>query len=168
MTVLARELYRDVGQVSSRNGRPPTRTLIQCSDGGQTCYIGKRVSEQLGRLYDKGVESRTHPAGTRWRYEVEYKGDQAWNAAVGLKGGDSEALTISGTVADWFSSRGGRVWRSGDFVALNKWSKETTTDDRKMQWLARCVRPTAVALSDRLGHLRVTTALGLAQNKGSP
>jgi hypothetical protein len=168
MTVVARELYRDVGQVPSRNGRPPTRTLVQCSDGGQTCYVGKRVSDQMGRCYDKGVESGTAPAGRKWRWEVEYKGDWAWTLANGLKSIEEENRTIAGTVAAWFAARGGRIWPQVPFIALCKWEPRTPSSDRKLHWLASCVRPTAVALCDELGHLRVTTALGLAQNKGSP
>jgi DNA relaxase NicK len=168
VTQLARQLYRDVGQAPSRNGRPPTRTLIRDSDGGQTVYIGRRVSENMGRLYDKGVESATNAPGTRWRYEVEYKGDQAWNAVQALLPVEEEARCVSSTVAQWFSSRGGRVWRHDSLLAVRNWGPKETSTDKQLQWLARGVRPTVVALIDRLGYHRVTTALGLGARSTDP
>lgn len=168
VTSLAVKLYRDVGHAPSRNGRPPTRTLIRDSDHGQTVYIGRRVSENMGRLYDKGVESATNPPGTRWRYEVEYKGDSAWNAVLGLLPAQEEAQAVSSSVAQWFGSRGGRVWRTESSLALRKCQPKETSTDRQLSWLARGVRPTVMALIDQLGYDRVATALGIGARSGTP
>lgn len=53
---------------------------------GHTVYLGKRGSDGCGRLvrcYDKGLESKSCPAGEWHRLEVEFTGDCAINA-VGL------------------------------------------------------------------------------------
>jgi len=163
VSALAVQLYRDSGHVSSRGGRPRTRTLVICSDGGQTCYLGRRVSDAMGRLYDKGVESATAPAGTLWRYEVEYKRGPALFAAQTLSRAESVEGAISSTVASWFGARGGRVWGFSPELALIQWSRSPTSDANRLSWLARCVRPTVVALTETEGYYRVSTALGWPQ-----
>src|SRR4030042_2129447 len=55
-------------------------SYVENSAGGQTVYIGSRVSDQFGRLYDKGCESAKDacaPPGLLWRYEVEFKAYRA-------------------------------------------------------------------------------------------
>lgn len=168
VTVVARQLYRDASHVPSRNGRPISRTIIQDSHHGQTCYLGKRVSDEMGRVYDKGVESRTLPPGLRWRYEVEYKRESAWAHANGLARAESERPAISSIVAQWFGARGGRVWDEDSVPALCQWLPKEPSDTRKLHWLARGVRPTAVALVDSLGYDRVLTALGLQDAHRTP
>lgn len=49
---------------------------------GDTLYLGARQSTQFGRMYDKGLQQRTQPAGKWFRYEVEYKAAAARQIAT--------------------------------------------------------------------------------------
>jgi hypothetical protein len=162
-TAMARDLYRDSFHSHPRNGRPPIRSLVTSSDHGSTCYVGKRSSENFGRLYDKGVQQKTHAPGLWWRWEVELKGDTAAGTAAGLLQAPSEACSIADTTVDWFTARGGRVPRAEGILAIRNWGRDPTKTDKRIQWLARSVRPTAVKLLDVLGRERVLTALGMSQ-----
>ena len=105
VTRLARDVYRDTGHVPSRNGRPPKRTFITSSDGGVTAYVGSRVSENFGRLYDKGIEQKTHTAGKWWRWEVELKGDMANAGMTSMLQAPNSRLWQHAFVASWFRRR---------------------------------------------------------------
>lgn len=164
----AAKLYRDASHASPRNGRPPVCTLITGSDGGTTCYIGKRASDQLGRCYDKGVEQKSHAAGLRWRWEVEFKSERALHVASELmsKSDDREALIA--TTLSWFRARGARalpVW-SGE--AINNWHAVAPVVDKRLQWIARCVRPTVLDLTETLGRQRMLGVLGLPDRSPFP
>ncbi len=95
--------------------------LIQNSKMGQTLYVGSRKSEKFGRLYDKGVEEKSAPAGLKYRWEVEYKKPTSGEVAKALDAVRSrEAETITGMVFDFFQTRGisPLFGREGGHVAL--------------------------------------------------
>jgi DNA relaxase NicK len=162
---LARNLYRDTGHKSSRNGRPFNRSLVISSDGGTTCYVGSRASDFLGRCYDKGVEQKTHGPGKLWRYELEVKGDPALQFASQLATTTDETAKLIATTMGWFRDRGSRhqlSWASLETCSLKH---ADPMPSKRIQWLARCVRPTAVELSDEIGRDRVLGILGLLPTK---
>lgn len=157
---LSRNIYRDIRHVRPLNGRPPTRSLILSGDGGSTVYVGARTSEQYGRVYDKGIESKTRPAGSWWRWEVEYKGKLSWLHGSALMRTDDQGVAIMSNNAHWFRTRTLHSYPATS-VPLNLFvSKDSTSVDRQLSWLARGVRPTVQALIERLGESRVLFALG--------
>jgi len=161
VTSVSRQIYGNVGHVKPPNGRPPTRRLIVSGDGGSTVYIGSRVSEQFGRVYDKGIESKSRPAGHWWRFEVEYKGAQSYAQGQRLLSVDDHRVLCCATVASWFRARANYSYTSPsiDFSILR--SKERSSDERKLSWLSQGVRPTVQYLVERYGRERVLRALGL-------
>jgi hypothetical protein len=58
---------------SPLRGRPPRRVCSQGSCGLWLGTVGTRTARSYLRVYDKGVEKKTHPAGFRWRIELEAK-----------------------------------------------------------------------------------------------
>lgn len=160
VTSVSRDIYRNVRHVRPPNGRPPTRRLIVSGDGGSTAYIGSRVSEQFGRVYDKGIESKSAAAGKWWRFEVEYKGSQAFAHSQRLTSTDDHRVLCCATVASWFRARANYSYSSASVTLSILRSKERTTDERKLSWLASAVRPTAQYLVERYGVDRVLAALG--------
>lgn len=72
--------YARAAQAYSREkkGRSST-TLLFCTDGGSTVYLGKRQSERMGRIYDKGVQSGEAYWQNSVRHECEFKGAVAWS-----------------------------------------------------------------------------------------
>ncbi len=117
--------------------------LIQNTKRGQTLYVGSRRSQKFGRLYDKGVESKTALPGFRYRWEVEFKkptsGDVA-RALVALKGKQAEQITAM--VYEFFDNRGIHPLfpKTGNAVALRTEARITSLD-RKLNWIRAQVRP---------------------------
>lgn len=165
---VARDLYRDTGHGPSRNGRPPTRSLVVSSDGGTTCYVGSRSSEQMGRCYDKGVEQKSHAPGHKWRWELELKGERAFHTASALSHLPDELPAVMATALDFFRARGGRVPPYLADSAIYNGNPRSPLIDRRLQWIARCVRPTVLNLTDALGRERMLGVLGLSVPSSTP
>lgn len=99
-----------------------------------------------------------------WRWELECKGETAWNVAKAIAGADAEQLAIGSTVAHWFRAKCGWQIPLDGPSALNKWEPQTTTVDQKLQWLSRQVRPTVQTLLEHCEPARILLALGLPQS----
>lgn len=172
VTALSRHVYRDACHTPSPNGKPPKKTLYIDNHGGSTLYVGARASENYGRLYDKGIEQKTHPAGQWWRWEIELKGRVAGEAASQLLASDNYRVLIVASVASWFLARTSNAFTSLERLLTFVVPREPTAVDRQLAWLARGVRPTIAHLVERVGRERVLFALGLlpqsAVNQADP
>lgn len=168
VTTLTRQIYRDVRHVPPKNGRPPKRSLILSGDGGSTVYIGARSSEQFGRVYDKGRETKTLPVGRWWRWEVELKGRASWNYANLLSRSDDHRTLLCAMVNHWFLSRSTHGYTTSSIWPGVPQSVEKSSIEQKLSWLAQSVRPTVSLLVDRLGRDRVMHCLGLLPQSAVP
>jgi len=132
-------------------------SLITNSDGGETLYLGSRQSMQFGRIYDKGVQSKTREPGLLWRAEVEYKKPKSGSIAKGLDSISPEdrAVVISDTVAEWFGERYAEIFPKGMIQKPLHLAVErrTTTANKKLGWLRTQVAPTVKQLIE-LGYGR--------------
>lgn len=81
-------------------------SLIENSRGGETLYVGSRASDQFGRLYDKDAEEGLARISSRWRYEVEFKGDRAAKVLELLQPSRERAMMYLGIVKGYFEPRG--------------------------------------------------------------
>lgn len=143
---LARRYYK---HVNSRWAKEVTRhrkyTLIKNNRGGETLYVGSRQSDQMGRIYDKGIEAKMDvEPGQVWRYEVEYKkprAEQVMRALDAVR--NQEAAKIAQTVYNWFAYRKciPVFVGEGDAIKIEVETK-ITSDDRKLNWLRAQVAPT--------------------------
>lgn len=123
-------------------------TFLRNNQGGQTLYIGSRSSDQFGRLYDKACQLKPmQPAGTIWRYEVEFKHDRAELVLKGLIASESGHRfpdSIVPTVWDWYEERGIApiFGRNTTVPALPTQLQATvSTDQMQLDWLRRQVSP---------------------------
>lgn len=121
---------------------------------GDTLYVGSRNSNQFGRFYDKGLQTKTAEPNKWFRYEVEYKSGAALQVAREAIELHPSVLGefISCTVYDWFLSRQipplfnpatdtpGLVIRS---------QMKQTTKERKLAWLRSQVKPTVQYLFEQ-------------------
>ena len=164
MAMLARHIYAKMIHGPLRNGRPSSSRLIVGSDGGSTAYIGSRQSEFFGRVYDKGIEQKTHSRGQWWRWELEVKGDAAKRVAHTIISSEDEGMAIGSINADWFRSRLGDCYPFSGKLAVRNREQSSTSTDRKLQWLSRQVRPTVIELLGRLESARILEALGFPQS----
>jgi hypothetical protein len=145
-------------------------TELRNRAGGNTLYVGSRASDQMGRVYDKGVESNLSAiTGALWRYEIEYKTERAravWAALlVDYCPRRGPTPTITRHVFDWFDTRNvPPVWdRRKDGQVIEAHLRATETDeDRTLAWFRTQVSPSVRKL---VGHRRgeVIEALGLAE-----
>lgn len=135
--------------------------------GGGTLYVGKRGSEQFGRIYDKGDQLGTIPPRTYWRWEVEYKRGSAVNVVdslLSLPEPERRARWISDQVCGWFHERG-ITFPSFDPIDLQypmvKYGSVVTSDQTTIKWLTEQVRP-ALRRLDHNGKLAAAfDALGI-------
>lgn len=105
---LGRVNYRLAANYDGRPGMRPIVTEIHDTKNGHTTTVGSRISDQYGRNYDKGIESKIAPAGTLWRYEVEYKRAMAKKIAEQIALSSKVVDTAARTVWLWWMSRGVR------------------------------------------------------------
>lgn len=100
-------------------------------------------------MYDKGIEERSEDRpGTKWRYEVELKGNKAKQAAYQLQAYSAREATITHpiavTVYDWFNRREvPPLFKRTDAESLDlSLRTKTNTDDARLIWLRKQVAPT--------------------------
>lgn len=125
-------------------------SLFVNNAGGATCYVGSRQSQQFGRLYDKGIQARTHEKGLKWRAEVEYKKPLAGAMAQALaaeRPGVRHGRIIR-TIDAWFADRGAPMsaLANCDKGLEVKVEQRITTAEKKLAWLRSQVAPSVVQL----------------------
>lgn len=149
-------------------GRPVHASLRLNSSGGQTLYLGSPKSDRLGRLYDKGVESKVAEAGACWRYEVQLRRRPAEVTARAIHQSEARHDCIAAIVTDYFSHRGVVIPDAQTSPALSSLqhesyylSKRETDDDRSLRWLGTYVASTVKRLVECGRRDDVMRALGL-------
>lgn len=162
---LAHKAYVQSSHTRTSNGRPPGRRLIVSGDGGSTFYTGSRASQRMGRLYDKGVESKTLPPGRWWRWEIEFKAESANALLDALVRAPDREYFCAATVASFFRKRCAVAPTWSPDVEIHNLSPDPTSDEAALEWLARGVRPTVARLLKRLPQERITFSLGLPPSR---
>lgn len=156
----ARAAYR-AREARRRGGRPLTRTHLYSTNGGATCYLGRRVSDAFGRVYDKGVEDKAAPAGTLWRWELELKRDVANLTALELLAVEDVEAAAAGLIRSTFAEWGVTVPTAAASIRKPSAQSPRSDADRLLGWLATGVRPSVEFLLRAGRHADVLRALGL-------
>lgn len=172
-TPMAKRYFQSLGG-SDRVIRPMLRFMSSSNGGGDTLYIGSRKSLQMGRVYDKGAESRLGnddelPSSIYWRYEVELKQEKAEETFIALKKLKGQyGAVISTFVHDWFIERG--VVPAFEREAVNLVIDAAVVDatenhdaQRKLAWLVRCVSPVIRDLQVEYTDYTILEALNLIE-----
>src|SRR4030042_3564126 len=147
-------------------------SFVENSAGGQTCYIGSRISDQFGRIYDKGCESAKDavcPPGMLWRYEVEFKSYRAKKLARQMEASaraETETVSegINHLVYTWFRARGiPPIFNDAppDTDWIVELEARVTDDEASLNWLTVQVRPSVERLLERGREAEVFEALGI-------
>lgn len=162
--------YYSVLEAPRKRGRPLSAELRLNSGGGQTLYAGSRTSDKVGRLYDYGIAHKKAPAGAYWRYEVEYKREEAMRLAVAAIERQLDDAIIAALVVDYFAMRGLPTPACHEDIGAILDGHRATLEfdglsdaDRTLRWLNDCVRQSVSRLvtSGRLAD--VVRALGLEE-----
>ena len=159
--------YREIQRHRRPFRKPPRLSRICDADGGYTLYTGRKCSDVMGRIYDKESESKLkHYAGCV-RYEVQFGGKRARLLANLISRCHSDLLSVARAVLMFFQTRGALVHN-----LLEKLSQSTSIDisapptpatdcSRKLEWLAKAVRPTIRVLINLGLRERMLSALGI-------
>lgn len=162
--------YYSVLEAPRKRGRPPSAELRLNSGGGQTLYAGSRTSDRVGRLYDYGIAHKKAPKGQYWRFEVEYKREQAMRLATAAIERQLDDAIIAALVVDYFAQRGLPTPACHEDVGAILDGHRATLEldglsdaDRTIRWLNDCVRQSVARLISCGRLAEVIRALGLEE-----
>lgn len=137
-------------------------TIISPLFGGDTLYVGKRASQQYGRLYDKGLESGLHEFQNTHRWEVEYKKPLAFPVVAELLSSPEWQNVILTRVQQWFDNRLVQTpWTSHARISAIAILRKRTGDQKALDWLGKQIAPTVARLVTRGKKQEVLDALNL-------
>lgn len=165
--LVLRSLWRSVRKHRPTVGKRPLATLIESTDGSWTIYSGKRTSDQMGRIYDKGLETKSKLLDGCIRFEAEMKGDSAVSLSRRLYLAVDRPATITGEVSGFLEKRGVPPaffcsLPQGHLLSASSRSSPTVADDaRSLAWLGKYVRPSVERLILRGHYDSVLESLGL-------
>lgn len=164
-----RMFFREVAEVShaaaqhitGRRSRPWQVALRDEFGRGDTVYLGSRVSESFGRIYDKGRESPELFQLGAVRYETELKGSQALRMFNQLCGQADVASFVAGYVDGWYDARGVKLPLDVELVEQLRTIPHYTDAARQLKWLREGVAPAVGRLLAAGYREQVLAALGL-------
>lgn len=93
---------------ATRDGAGPSYEMnlrVRHPDG-ETLYLNSPRGDSLGRLYDKGSESRCAAPGLVWRYEVQWRRKLARQVARVVDQAESLQACASSLVHAWYTRKG--------------------------------------------------------------
>lgn len=120
------------------------------ANGGYTTYLGKRGSENMLRVYNKGEEARAKGDADEqdryhacWRYELEVKGTVALPLADLVNVHEDRAAYIRPYVYSWCRKHGVEpAFPTDGAMALVPGFRRRSDADTKLRHLEKNVRPT--------------------------
>jgi len=140
-------------------------TKIVNLEGGLTIYWGKRGSEVMLRVYDKGAQTKTRDIGEWWRVEAEFKGRAALNRWLRILGAADRRRAMTAFLQS--ISRSAEV---PDFLVSSvtefppRLQLEASSNESSIAWLHTQVRPAIIRLEQDGLLERVEQALGYQLN----
>jgi DNA relaxase NicK len=161
----AQDAYRRGIEEVARDATAAVRSIITTTDGGATCYLGKRSSDLFGRIYDKRAESGDERYDRCWRWEVEIKGGPASATLDVLRlSADRRSAVISFVCGYYRRRNSGASWMEHYADLPISTLRPASTTDSRLIWLRKAVRPVVLRLT-ALGYGReVLAALGQDEN----
>lgn len=160
-TSLGRINYRRAASYEGRPGCKPIVSEIHDTHHAHTVAIGSRISDQYGRHYDKGVESKLAAPGTIWRYEVEYKRGRAKKIAEQIALSSKVPEVAARTVWRWWASRGVMPVAREPRGCLIDMRLAAPSKPDYLEWFERRLSRSVRRAIDSHGLHAVTRALGL-------
>lgn len=158
---LARYAYAKLKRAPPARGRPRSFTLIRTHPYGETLNVGKRQSDQCGRVYDWSTAHKQGTAATVWRYEVELKRREAHRVSSALLAHDAPREAAASHVHRWFSTRHVLPPFDVSGCRLPNESAMLCLDRDPLSWFEQSVSKTVRKMIKLHGLPRVIVALGL-------
>lgn len=133
---------------------------VRGRDTGVT--IGSRSSQRYSRFYDKSTEQRHKVEAGLWRFEVEFKGQQArlmYKMLMQAVAGRWLALSVVKTTFELHGVDMGFIGSSEPLELPSQYRQND--DERRLAWLKSHVRRTVLELKSRGFEDEVRAALDL-------
>lgn len=138
-----REQYQQGRAAPHGRGKPPELTLTDTPRGAKMLTVGARQSELYGRMYDKFRESKLKEYEGCVRWEIECKGQTAYDLHAYMRENKFEPGVTRAVVKDFWERRGMTpFWDTYEAYEGVPPVKRSKTDDSKLAWLAAQVAPT--------------------------
>jgi hypothetical protein len=159
---LAVEGWNGLPQRSQGEGRQTEYTLIQTRGRGDTLYCGSRSSARFGRLYNKSAQDPVdYPEGC-WRWEVEYKRENADAVVDQLATARHIEAAIAGLVSNRFADWGVPMPFAVDPTDFSdKGHRKLTDDESRYRWLREQVSLSVDRLKQHYSIEELRRALGV-------
>jgi DNA relaxase NicK len=149
LTECGQRFFPETPTHPARRGRPPVFSFQRDTVGAWIGRAGSRSSRAYMRVYDKGIESGSHPAGLRWRVEAELKAEYAETQWKGLHSAESTQAYCYASSAYW-AQRSGLAWplpTPSEITPLTPTMEPVPPDvTASLAWLAQQVSPTVQRL----------------------
>jgi DNA relaxase NicK len=167
--IIGAQAYSDATAYRREHPKAAMASLVQDSDGGSTCYLGRRSSDLYCRIYNKHAEclARHDPEGAVhyancWRYELELKGPAAHAFADALSTKPNKANYIQSTLYEYLAKHGiVPLFERTSVNALVPGFRRRSDRDSRLEWLATSVKPAVTWLLGNTDRAEVLTRLGL-------
>jgi DNA relaxase NicK len=120
---------------------PRTWERAEIRPYGDIVRVGSRQSTRYLRIYDWGVKHKTAEPLTHWRYESEYKGLRAIEAAARLQSAPAEREVIVSTItAELAHVKIDPIFRADAGERMPE-HRPPTDDETRLRWLRESVLP---------------------------
>jgi len=144
--------------------------IVSDVDGGFTLYVGQRLSEYFGRLYNKEAQERKqmgktydHRYDNAWRYELEMKASVPTAVLKKMQKADDQAAWVQAYVHTYFAAHGmSPPFEAAGPMQLVPGFRRASDADSKLNHLSKNVRPTVLWLKEQGRGDDLMKALGLA------
>lgn len=143
----------------------PTCTILKCSNGSSTVYLGKRCSDVFMRCYDKGAETKLDHYREASRFEVELKGAICLSVLRRCASSESPMLEVAAYCLGFFGRRGITLEVPNATVYTVSVPRSKSDVSKKLRWLREQVRPSVETLIACGMVDEVRSCLGLSEKK---
>lgn len=143
--MIAQEYKRCMRKTKTQE-RGPTVSLLRTSTGSATMYLGQRVSDRFGRVYDKGAQSLLPVMAGCVRFEEEIKGRLAKIYLRELATTSSVRDFVVGEVQRFARDRGCLTKFETADTQTFVLHRPATDRERQLEWIRTQVRPTVKRL----------------------
>lgn len=138
--------------------------LLRNDVTGKTLYLGRRTSERMTRIYDKGAESQLPELAGCWRAETQYGKPLSMSRSAQFLENPSKPEWLLSVICFELVRLGIRWKALLDGSVLEQpteTNRKLTTVDQKLSWLSEQVRPSVEWLRDRGKLQEALSALGV-------
>lgn len=177
-TATLRKHHRELLNAPRTRGKPLQFKVYYGPDGPEGIHVGRRVSDRFGRVYDKGLESRSSAYDGHLRYELELHRTLALRTTQMLDSQELDQLAMVHQVHSFFLIREFKLasaWLlppAGAVITASQLrdcelpprvKKSAPEVVRALRWMHNSVRPAIARLFEAGYHEEVLRALELDQ-----